>query len=78
MSDNHPLVSGAASADYLQMSRSYIAKLMVTGNGPVYIKHNRLIRYRLPDLDEWVGLGQRKNTSETNGRLKASLRSKGR
>ena len=73
MSNNHPLLPPAAAAKYLQMSRSYLAKLRVTGNGPVYIKHNRLIRYRLPDLDEWVEPGQRKSTSAIDGGLKAWL-----
>lgn len=77
MSNNHPLLPPAAAAEYLQMSRSYLAKLRVTGNGSVYIKRNRLIQYRLLDLDECVEQGQRNSTSESDRAPKASSPSKG-
>ena len=58
------LLPPEAAALYLKLSKGWLAKLRVIGNGPVYIKFNRLIRYRIDDLDGWVELRRRTSTSD--------------
>ena len=60
------LLPPEAAAVYLKLSKGWLAKLRVTGDGPVYIKLKRLIRYRIADLDGWVE--RRRRTSASDAR----------
>jgi hypothetical protein len=39
----------------LRCSEKWLAKLAVTGGGPVYFKDGRAVLYRHDELDAWVG-----------------------
>jgi hypothetical protein len=44
-----------------------LAKLRVTGGGPVFVKAGRKVIYRRRDLIEWVDARRVRNTTEANG-----------
>ena len=52
------------AAEALQVSVRTLERLRVTGNGPAYVKTNRLVRYRQADLDMWIADRVRHSTSE--------------
>ena len=41
-------------AKYLKMSVSQINAFRAYGNGPVYLKIGRLVRYRQEDVEKWL------------------------
>ncbi|MEI8396833.1 MAG: helix-turn-helix domain-containing protein [Rhodospirillaceae bacterium] len=59
-----PLLRTADSAKYLNVSKSYLEKLRVSGNGPKYVRLGRLIRYRITDLDNFMDAKRCGSTSE--------------
>lgn len=67
---NHPSAAGedyltrGEAADYLKLSTSYLAKLAVTGGGPIMCRLGRSVRYRRRDLDAWAAAGACRSTSE--------------
>ena len=55
MSTNVPITLAAAdAADLLGLAPSTLAKLRLSGNGPIYCKLGRRIVYRLADLEAWL------------------------
>lgn len=43
------------AAEYLNLSKSYLDKLRLSGEGPAFTKMGqRAIRYRIEDLDAWA------------------------
>lgn len=52
------------AAEYLRLSPSTLAKLRMSGRGPVYEKAgDRIVLYDEAALDEWLKLGRRRATS---------------
>jgi predicted DNA-binding transcriptional regulator AlpA len=49
------LLDSRQAADYLSCSRQWLAILRMNGAGPAYIKHGAWVRYRVSDLDAWIG-----------------------
>jgi predicted DNA-binding transcriptional regulator AlpA len=49
-----PLDTSAASR-HLGLSKSTMEKLRVYGGGPRFLKLGRLVRYRIEDLEDWLG-----------------------
>lgn len=45
-------------------STSTLAKMRLTGTGPVYVKLGRKVAYRLEDLEAWVAENRFRSTSE--------------
>ncbi|WP_290480558.1 MULTISPECIES: helix-turn-helix transcriptional regulator [unclassified Hyphomonas] len=45
-------------------SVSTLAKMRLTGTGPVYVKLGRRIAYRIEDLESWVLTNRFRSTSE--------------
>lgn len=52
------------AAEYLKLSPSHLAKLAVTGGGPLMCRLGRAVRYRRRDLDAWASAGVCRSTSE--------------
>ena len=56
-----------ATAEYLDVSESTLAKWRVYGNGPVYSKAGpRIVVYDKQDLDAWLESSKRTSTSQNN------------
>lgn len=62
---NSPL-NTAAAARHVGVSKSTLEKLRVYGGGPRYLKLGRLVRYRLSDLEHWLGERLAASTSEAS------------
>ena len=53
------------AAAYLQMSRAFLDRAAMTGDGPAMIKLGRKsVRYRREGLDAWIAGRQVRSTSE--------------
>ncbi len=53
------------AANYLRLSRSTLEKLRLSGMGPPYIKSGqRIVIYKLEDLDGWLEGRKHLSTSE--------------
>jgi hypothetical protein len=59
-----PLLDTAAAAEHLGVSPSYLAKLRMKGTGPEYSKLDKLVRYRLENLDRYELERRRTSTAE--------------
>jgi predicted DNA-binding transcriptional regulator AlpA len=58
------LLDSFQAANWLSLSTSTLAKLRLTGKGPVYVKLGRRVAYRNDDLEAWVELHRVRSTSE--------------
>lgn len=54
------------AADYLGMAIATLNRWRCHGEGPMYLKIGRSIRYRKSDLDEFLNSCERKSTSEVH------------
>ncbi len=52
------------AAHYLDLSPSTLAKLRLSGDGPVFIKMRSRVGYQISSLDEFVAQRRRTSTSE--------------
>ena len=52
------------TAAYLSVSKSWLDKRRLDGNGPAYLKLGRRVVYDMADLDAWAASNKRQNTSE--------------
>ena len=66
------LIAGEA-AKLLGLAPSTLAKLRLSGNGPVYCKLGRRVVYRREDLEAWLETRVARNTSDADARLPKSL-----
>lgn len=57
------LIKPIEAAHFLGLSRSWLAKLRLTGDGPQYVKVGRQVRYRRTDLLRWVEKSLHHSTS---------------
>jgi predicted DNA-binding transcriptional regulator AlpA len=70
--DEHMSAAAAATrkltvketAAYLSVSKSWLDKRRLDGNGPAYLKFGRRVVYDMADLDAWATSNKRQNTSE--------------
>lgn len=60
-----PPLDTAEAAIYVSVKSNYLERLRCNGSGPVFIKHNGLVRYDPDDLDAWLEAGKRQSTSVT-------------
>lgn len=51
-----------AAAQYLGIATSTLAKLRMSGDGPIFCKIGRRVVYRVDDLNEWLATRRRKST----------------
>ena len=65
MITENPIVSRAEKvADLLGLSKSTLAKMRLSGDGPIYSKLGRRVVYRPEDVDAWVASRRFRSTSE--------------
>jgi excisionase family DNA binding protein len=57
------LITEAEAAEYLSVSRNFLAERRCHGNGPPFVRLGRAIRYSKAALDRWVDT----NTVDTIG-----------
>ena len=62
------------AAAYLRLSESTLAKLRVTGKGPVYSQPARKVCYSVADLDAWISTHRRSSTSAARQALPGGVR----
>ena len=59
-------VAAPVAAEFIGLSVSTLAKLRCVGGGPQYYKLGRKIVYDIEDLEAWLELRHRSNTSEAD------------
>lgn len=52
------------AADEFGLSKSWLAKLRLSGNGPTYCKVGKRIFYRRDEFQNWIVSHSQKSTSE--------------
>lgn len=52
------------AASYLGLARATLEAWRTRGGGPVFIKLGKSVRYRLPDLDNFILSRMKKNTAQ--------------
>jgi hypothetical protein len=62
--DQDIVVGPSAASPLVGLSVSTLAKLRVTGGGPVFVKAGRKVLYRKQDLIEWLDARRVRNTTE--------------
>jgi predicted DNA-binding transcriptional regulator AlpA len=70
---SNPTVSSDAAAKLLGLATSTLAKLRLSGSGPLYCKLGRRVVYRMEDLEAWLESRVARNTSDADARLPKSL-----
>jgi hypothetical protein len=74
MTTNDPVTLNAAqAAAVLGLAPSTLAKLRLSGDGPVYCKLGRRVVYRPADLEAWLKSRVARDTSDAGVRLPKSL-----
>jgi len=74
MTTNDPIsLTAGEAAKVLGLAPSTLAKLRLSGNGPVYCKLGRRVVYRREDLAAWLDSRVARNTSDADARLPKSL-----
>jgi predicted DNA-binding transcriptional regulator AlpA len=58
------LMTVVETAAYLRVSKSYLDKARLSGDGPRFIKIGRKIVYRVIDVDDWLQQRQFHSTSQ--------------
>jgi excisionase family DNA binding protein len=66
---NHPptdtWLTRKEAARHLRLGESTLAKLFISGGGPMAIKIGKSVRYAKVDLDAWMTGRRRRSTSDT-------------
>jgi predicted DNA-binding transcriptional regulator AlpA len=61
------------AAQLVGLSESTLAKMRLTGNGPVYCKLGRRVVYRPADLERWLQSRTARDTSDADARFLRAL-----
>ena len=69
-----PFLTTAEAATYVCLSRRTLEKMRTAGNGPIYRKHGRYVRYHIADLDAWSTARGMNSTSEYGGQTQPTHR----
>jgi hypothetical protein len=56
--ERQPVMNERDAAVYTGMSAFYLRSARRAGKGPTFLRLGRSIRYRVSDLDEWLGDGE--------------------
>ena len=64
--DARPYFNTAEAAKYLRLSPRTLENMRLTGEGPVYRKHGRLVVYHLTDLIAWSESRKQESTSDVS------------
>ena len=62
-----PFLTTVEAATYVCLSRRTLEKMRTAGNGPIYRKHGRYVRYHIDALDAWSTARRTNSTSEYGG-----------
>tara|TARA_E500000318_G_scaffold112056_1_gene133736 strand:+ start:2393 stop:2614 length:222 start_codon:yes stop_codon:yes gene_type:complete len=62
--ENLIVISADQVANMLGLSKSTLAKMRLSGNGPAYSKLGRRVVYRPEDVDAWIASRRFRSTSE--------------
>jgi len=73
MTTNPIALAADEAAKILGLAPSTLAKLRLSGNGPVYCKLGRRVVYRQEDLEAWLESRVVRNTSDADARLPKGL-----
>ena len=76
MTTNNPItmtMTATEAATLLGLAPSTLAKLRLSGNGPIYCKLGRRVVYRREDLEAWLQSRLARDTSDADARLPKSL-----
>jgi hypothetical protein len=73
MTDVPDVCSANAAALFVGLSPSTLAKLRLSGNGPIYCKLGRRVVYRREDLEWWLESRIARDTSDADARLPKRL-----
>jgi hypothetical protein len=74
MTTSNPItLTPGAAAKVLGLATSTLAKLRLSGNGPVYCKLGRRVVYRMQDLEAWLESRVARDTSDAGARLPKTL-----
>jgi predicted DNA-binding transcriptional regulator AlpA len=73
MTSNSITLTASEAARVLGLAPSTLAKLRLSGNGPVYCKLGRRVVYRRDDLVAWLESRVALNTTDADARLPKSL-----
>jgi hypothetical protein len=74
MTTNDPIsLTAGEAAKVLALAPSTLAKLRLSGNGPVYCKLGRRVVYRREDLAAWLESRLARSTSDADARLPKTL-----
>jgi predicted DNA-binding transcriptional regulator AlpA len=73
MTNNPITLTAEEAAKVLGLAASTLAKLRLSGNGPVYCKLGRRVVYRREDLAVWLESRVARDTSDAEERLPKSL-----
>ena len=71
--NNHNTLPAREAAKTLGLASSTLAKLRLSGNGPVYCKLGRRVVYRREDLEAWLETRVARDTSDADARLPKTL-----
>lgn len=66
-------LTASEAARFLGLAPSTLAKLRLSGHGPVYCKLGRRVVYRREDLAAWLESRLVRNTTDADVRLPKSL-----
>jgi predicted DNA-binding transcriptional regulator AlpA len=61
------MVDTIGAAAYTGLAPQTLEILRLKGNGPVYAKLGRSVRYSISDLDAWIDAAKRRSTSQNVG-----------
>lgn len=73
MSELPKVISTKTAARYVGLSASTLAKLRLSGNGPIYCKLGRRVVYRPTDLENWLQSRATRDTSDADARFLKAL-----
>jgi predicted DNA-binding transcriptional regulator AlpA len=74
MMTNDPLtLTAGEAAKLVGLAPSTLAKLRLSGNGPLYCKLGRRVVYRRADLEAWLQSRTARDTSDADARFLKAL-----
>ena len=74
MMTNDPLtLTAGQAAKLVGLAPSTLAKLRLSGNGPLYCKLGRRVVYRRADLEAWLQSRTARDTSDADARFLKAL-----
>lgn len=68
--EKQTLLTAQQVSDAYGVAKSTLAKMRLSGTGPVFVKLGRRVAYRLDDLEAWVTENRFRSTSEYDAAAK--------